>query len=38
MAAAHTTELDDGIDWSKMGSFTAQGDLDDFLTTAELAS
>lgn len=36
-AAAHTTELDDGIDWSKMGSVTAQGDLDDFLTTAELA-
>lgn len=36
-AAQHTTEVDDGVDWSKMGSVTAQGDLEDFLTTAELA-
>lgn len=34
---AHTTDLDDGLDWAKMGSVTHQGDLDDFLTTAQLA-
>lgn len=33
----HTTELNDGYDWAKMGSVTQQNDLDAFLTTAELA-
>lgn len=33
----HTTELDDGYDWAKMGSKTEMGNLDDFLSTAELA-
>ena len=33
----HTTTLNDGYDWTKMGSCTEQRDLDDFLSTAQLA-
>eukprot|EP00038_Savillea_parva_P031330 m.85154 g.85154 ORF g.85154 m.85154 type:complete len:638 (-) comp9621_c1_seq1:109-2022(-) len=33
----HSTDLDDGYDWAKMGSITQQGDLDEFLSTAEMA-
>ncbi|KAJ1950639.1 hypothetical protein EC988_004314, partial [Linderina pennispora] len=33
----HTTELDDGPSWTKLQSITQQGDLDEFLHTAELA-
>jgi len=34
----HTTELDDGTDYARMGSQTEMGNLDDFLTTAELSN
>eukprot|EP00039_Didymoeca_costata_P017465 m.324168 g.324168 ORF g.324168 m.324168 type:complete len:593 (-) comp16540_c10_seq22:153-1931(-) len=33
----HTTDMNDGYDWAKMGSCTEQRDLDEFLSTAELA-
>lgn len=33
----HTTDLDDGYDWARLHSVTEQGDLDEFLATAELA-
>ncbi|KAJ2725509.1 hypothetical protein GGI07_001265 [Coemansia sp. Benny D115] len=33
----HTTELDDGPSWTKLQSITQQGDLEEFLHTAELA-
>ncbi|OMH86361.1 Large subunit GTPase 1 [Zancudomyces culisetae] len=33
----HTTELDDGAKWVKMQSITQQGDLEEFLHTAQLA-
>lgn len=35
----HSSELDDGYDWGRLGgvSVTEQGALDDFLATAELA-
>ncbi|KAI7834963.1 hypothetical protein BX661DRAFT_175851 [Kickxella alabastrina] len=33
----HTTVLDDGPSWTKLQSITQQGDLEEFLHTAELA-
>ncbi|KAJ2852691.1 hypothetical protein IWW36_000048 [Coemansia brasiliensis] len=33
----HTVDLDDGPAWTKLQSITQQGDLDEFLHTAELA-
>ncbi|CAG8789209.1 32418_t:CDS:2, partial [Racocetra persica] len=33
----HTTDLDDGAKWTKLQSVTQQSDLDEFLTTAQLA-
>ncbi|KAJ2332203.1 hypothetical protein GGI00_002894 [Coemansia sp. RSA 2681] len=33
----HTTDLDDGPAWTKLQSITQQGDLEEFLHTAELA-
>lgn len=35
----HTSELNDGYDWGRLNlqSVTEQSNLDDFLTTAELA-
>ncbi|KAK9704301.1 hypothetical protein K7432_010267 [Basidiobolus ranarum] len=33
----HTTDLDDGPNWTKMQSITEEGDLDAFLRTAQLA-
>jgi hypothetical protein len=38
-AQVHSSELDDGYDWGRLGgvSVTEQGALEDFLATAELA-
>ncbi|RIA94230.1 hypothetical protein C1645_818311 [Glomus cerebriforme] len=33
----HTTNLDDGASWTKLQSITQQRDLDEFLSTAQLA-
>ncbi|CAB4378435.1 unnamed protein product [Rhizophagus irregularis] len=33
----HTTDLDDGASWTKLRSITQQRDLDEFLSTAQLA-
>ncbi|KAJ1838098.1 hypothetical protein LPJ70_005598, partial [Coemansia sp. RSA 2708] len=33
----HTVDLDDGPSWTKLQSITQQGDLEEFLHTAELA-
>ncbi|KAJ2754961.1 hypothetical protein GGH94_000120 [Coemansia aciculifera] len=33
----HTTDLDDGPAWTKLQSITQQGDIEEFLHTAELA-
>ncbi|KAI9501768.1 nucleolar GTP-binding protein [Coemansia spiralis] len=33
----HTTDLNDGPSWTKLQSITEQGDLEEFLHTAELA-
>lgn len=33
----HTTELDDGPKWTKLQSITQEGDLEEFLHSAELA-
>ncbi|KAJ1841592.1 hypothetical protein LPJ73_006067, partial [Coemansia sp. RSA 2703] len=33
----HTTDMDDGPSWTKLQSITQQGDLEEFLHTAELA-
>ncbi|CAI2165360.1 1326_t:CDS:10 [Funneliformis geosporum] len=33
----HTTDLDDGASWTKLQSITQQRDLDEFLSTAQLA-
>ncbi|KAJ1955764.1 hypothetical protein GGI12_005481 [Dipsacomyces acuminosporus] len=33
----HTTDLNDGPSWTKLQSITQQGDLEEFLHTAELA-
>ncbi|CAG8446358.1 5659_t:CDS:10 [Ambispora gerdemannii] len=33
----HTTNLDDGPSWTKLRSITQERDLDEFLTTAQLA-
>ncbi|XP_004343924.1 large subunit GTPase [Capsaspora owczarzaki ATCC 30864] len=33
----HSAELEDGYNWARLQSVTEQGDLDEFLTTAELA-
>eukprot|EP01135_Chromosphaera_perkinsii_P011378 Nk52_evm23s2391 gene=Nk52_evmTU23s2391 len=33
----HTTDVNDGPEWTKLQSVTEQGDLDAFLSTAELA-
>ncbi|KAF0462060.1 P-loop containing nucleoside triphosphate hydrolase protein [Gigaspora margarita] len=35
--ALHTTDLDDGAKWTKLQSITQQSDLDEFLSTAQLA-
>jgi hypothetical protein len=34
----HNANIDDGHEWSKMGSITEQNDLDDLMTVARLAS
>ncbi|CAG8452289.1 15921_t:CDS:10 [Dentiscutata erythropus] len=35
--ALHTTDLNDGAKWTKLQSITQQSDLDEFLSTAQLA-